>query len=105
MINQAKKDKERKKEDEQRYNKLRKGIEKSFEAGSGNFIKLNMLHDQPRGLQSLMSEHDIKQLALLFLSLNDNELQSTIQTLQDVYHAITNDQVVRFIYLSDRNSP
>lgn len=55
---------------------------------------MNMIQENGRGLQSLMADHDIKQLALLFLNLNDTDIKSTIQILQEVLSVIANDQVV-----------
>ena len=94
LITQAKKDKERKKNEEQRYIKLRKGIEKSIEMSSGSMYNLSMIQDNGKGVQTLMAEHNYKQLALLFLSMNDSDIKSTVQVLQEVSRLISTNQLV-----------
>lgn len=93
---QAKKDKDRKKEDEQRYNSLRKRVERSLEMGSATLVKMNMIQDNNRGLNTLMAEHDIHQLASVFLSLNDLDVKSTIDILQDALNILTTVRIDLF---------
>ena len=104
LIIQAKKDKQRKKNEEQHYIKLRKGIEKTIEMGAGSIHNLSMIQDNGKGVQTLMAEHNYKQLALMFLSMNDSDIKSTVQILQEVSRLISSNQLV-ILTFDDKNQP
>lgn len=55
---------------------------------------LSMIQDNGKGVQTLMAERNYKQLALLFLSMNDSDIKSTVQVLQEVSRLISTNQLV-----------
>ena len=61
---------------------------------SGSMYNLSMIQDNGKGVQTLMAEHNYKQLALLFLSMNDSDIKSTVQVLQEVSRLISTNQLV-----------
>lgn len=89
---QASKDKQRKKEDEQRYNSLRKRVERSLEMTPSSLMKTALLNSN-RELQTIIAEHDIRHMATVLLSMNDMDLKSTVEILQAVVNIIMNNGV------------
>ena len=70
--------------------------------GAGSIHNLSMIQDNGKGVQTLMAEHNYKQLALLFLSMNDSDIKSTVQILQEVSRLISSNQLV-ILTFDDKN--
>ena len=63
LIIQAKKDKQRKKNEEQHSIKLRKGIEKTIEMGAESIQNMSMIQDNGKGDKAHMAENNYKKIA------------------------------------------
>lgn len=70
--------------------------------GAGSIHNLSMIQDNGKGVQALMAEHNYKQLALMFLSMNDSDIKSTVQILQEVSRLISSNQLV-ILAFDDKN--
>ena len=49
-------------------------------------------------LQTLFTEHEVKQMALFFLNLNDCDLKGTIDVVRETISLITNSDVSVEVY-------
>ena len=77
---QAKVDRERKKTDEQSYNRARRYVEKALESsGAFGLAGARGL----RSLQAICGEKDTAQLARFLLEMNRHDLKGTIDLIQE----------------------
>ena len=90
---QANEDKKRKKDEDQQYNRVRRDIEKGYDLGGNSLLRLTGSHGSNRTLQMLFSEHNVKQLCLFFLNLNDCDLKTTIDVLRSAVTDMTTTDI------------
>jgi len=100
-VDEAAEDKRRRKVEEQRYNHLRREIEKNYEVGNGSILRLIGTQNCHNAMRNIFKEKDASHLACLLLSLNKFDLKSTIATLQDAYRVISTEITVEIIRMND----
>ena len=93
-IDEAAEDKRRRKVEEQRYNHLRREIEKNYEVGSGSILRLIGTQNCHNAMRNIFKEKDASHLACLLLSMNKFDLKSTIEILKDSYRLISTESAV-----------
>lgn len=94
-VDEAAEDKRRRKLEEQRYNHLRREIEKNYEVGNGSILRMIGTQNCHSAMRNIFKEKDASHLACLLLSMNKFDLKGTIDILQDACRLISTESAVR----------
>lgn len=100
-IDEANEDKKRRKMEEQKYNHLRREIEKNYEVGNGSIVRMAGTQNCTFVLRNIFKEKNAKHLASILLSMNKLDLKSTIEIVEAaIQHINTESDVNRPFFRS-----
>ena len=88
-IEEANEDKKRHRDEELQYNTLRRNIEKSFEVGNNSVLRMVNSQNCSQTLHKLFKDRDGVQMVMMLLALNQYDLKSTIEIVQDCIRLIS----------------
>jgi singapore isolate B (sub-type 7) whole genome shotgun sequence assembly, scaffold_1 len=93
-IDEANEDKKRRKMEEQRYNHLRREIEKNYEVGNGSIVRMAGTQNCTFVLRNIFKDKNAKSLASLLLIMNKLDLKNTIEIVEAAIRHINEDSAV-----------
>ena len=101
-IDEANEDKKRRKVEEQRYNHLRREIEKNYEVGNGSIVRMTGTQNCTFVLRNIFKDKNAKSLASLLLIMNKLDLKNTIEIVEAAIQHINDDSAVNRPYFRSR---
>ena len=93
-IDEANEDKKRRKMEEQRYNHLRREIEKNYEVGNGSIVRMAGTQNCTFVLRNIFKDKNAKSLASLLLIMYKLDLKNTIEIVEAAIRHINEDSAV-----------